>query len=143
MVTPHRQRILGDFGASDPIHWDWGNENDQSTHLLLMIFGKNKEVCQGYYEQLKHGYTHHGLQEHRRLDGQTLPKNKEHFGFRDGISQPVIEGSGKPGMKENTINAGEFILGYKNEYNVYPDSPLIKKKQGDTNLFPQMPRVAA
>src|SRR5436190_15641576 len=34
MVTPHRQRILGDFGESDPIHWDWGNDKDHSTHLL-------------------------------------------------------------------------------------------------------------
>ncbi|HSB93745.1 MAG TPA: hypothetical protein VLC28_11520 [Flavitalea sp.] len=136
MVTPHRQRILGDFGASDPAHWNWGNNSDDSTHLVLMIFGRNKETCLDYYEKLKQQYTNHGLQEHRRFDGQTLPKNKEHFGFRDGISQPVIEGSGRQGAATNTVKAGEFILGYKNEYKVFPDSPLIVKDQGNTNLLP-------
>lgn len=136
MVTPHRQRILGDFGSSDPAHWKWGNYTDTSTHLVLMIFGTNKEVCLDYYHQLKERYTHHGLQEHKLLDGQTLPKNKEHFGFRDGISQPVIEGSGRPGLKFNTVKPGEFILGYKNEYNVFPDSPMIVEEQGDLNFLP-------
>ena len=136
MVTPHRQRILGDFGSSDPVHWDWGNSNDESTHLVLMIFGRNKEICLNYYEQLKHQYTHHGLQEHRRFDGQTLPKNREHFGFRDGISQPVIEGSGRQGPTMNIVKAGEFVLGYQNEYKVFPDSPLIIGQQGNTNLLP-------
>ena len=31
MVTPHRQRVLGDFGESDPKHWDWGNESDKQA----------------------------------------------------------------------------------------------------------------
>jgi hypothetical protein len=57
--------------------------------------------------------------------GATLPgphKGQEHFGFKDGISQPGVRGydpesqdhpgevEGKPGT--DLIAAGEFLLGY-------------------------------
>ena len=41
----------------------------------------------------------------------------DHFGFRDRLSQPVIEGAGDeptPGSGQ-PLKAGEFILGYPNE----------------------------
>ena len=50
--------------------------------------------------------------------------NKEHFGFRDGISQPVIHGTPKAKkLKESNpkearlaiVQPGEFVLGYLNE----------------------------
>ena len=43
---------------------------------------------------------------------------REHFGFRDGISQPVIRGSQRSGTKpapRDLIAAGEFLLGYRND----------------------------
>ena len=42
--------------------------------------------------------------------------DREHFGFRDGISQPTIDGLGRTDAPANTIKAGEFVLGYQNEY---------------------------
>jgi len=48
--------------------------------------------------------------------------SKGHFGFRDGISQPYIEGSNtsrKPSGKfaaVHTSKPGEFILGHRNEF---------------------------
>ena len=42
----------------------------------------------------------------------------EHFGFRDGISNPVIEGF--PPGKENTHAPGEFLLGYRNDQKFNP-----------------------
>jgi len=88
-----------------------------------------------YYEKLQQEFAP-GLEEVLQLDGQTLPMNKEHFGFRDGISQPVIKGSGKKGPENEFINAGEFLMGYKNEYDVYPDTPLLGEDQGDVFLLP-------
>lgn len=49
--------------------------------------------------------------------GATLPSpltGHEHFGFRDGISQPVIDGYGDPPAASEPpgVAAGEFILGY-------------------------------
>jgi len=48
-----------------------------------------------------------------RQDGGQLPTEREHFGYRDGIGQPAIEGSGLPGSnpQERPLKAGEFILG--------------------------------
>jgi Dyp-type peroxidase family len=41
----------------------------------------------------------------------------EHFGFRDGVSQPVI---GNPRPTRQAIAAGEFILGYPKERGIEP-----------------------
>ncbi|MBC8047636.1 MAG: Dyp-type peroxidase [Fimbriimonadaceae bacterium] len=135
MVTEHRKRILGDDGNSAPEHWRWGGDHNAPVHISLMVFGKDKETCMQHYEKLKKQYEGHGLAEVFFIDGQTLPFNKEHFGFRDGISQPIIKGSGRFGPQDDIINTGEFIIGYKNEYNVYPDAPLISDEQGDMNLL--------
>ena len=69
------------------------------------------------------------------MDGQVFPEGREHFGFRESISQPAIIGSGVTGIKNDNIKAGEFVMGYKNEYDVYPDTPLLKEKQGNENLL--------
>lgn len=136
MTTPHRQRILGDFESSAPDKWTWGGINNKPVHLVLMVFGKDKDTCLNYYNLLLSEFASSGLQEMLQIDGQTLPNNKEHFGFRDGISQPVIKGSGRISHKDNMINAGEFLLGYRNEYNVFPDTPLLDVDQGEVNLLP-------
>ncbi|MGJ0510114.1 MAG: Dyp-type peroxidase [Methylocystis sp.] len=49
----------------------------------------------------------------------------EHFGYRDRLSEPVIEGSGAeptPGTGA-PLKAGEFILGYPDENGVIADRP--------------------
>ncbi len=134
--TPHRRRMLGDSGKSSPDTWNWGNSADESVHILLMVFGINEEVCLNYFNELQSDYLAHGLSDNLHLDGLTLENNKEHFGFRDGISQPVMYGSGIQGPKNDMVQPGEFIMGYKNEYRVYPQSPLIVHEQGDINLLP-------
>src|SRR5205807_8969392 len=58
--------------------------------------------------------------------GATLPKDKEHFGFRDSISQPEIEGSPKPPPPDQaSLKPGEFVLGYENEYGILPATPTV------------------
>ena len=136
MATEHRQRLLGDFDSSTPANWRWGGPNNEETHILLMAFGANKEIAFNYADQLKQQYIASGLKEVFCVEGLTLPYNKEHFGFRDGISQPTIEGSGRKGPDEHHIRAGEFLMGYKNEYNVYPDTPVLATVQGETTLLP-------
>lgn len=149
MVTPHRKRLLGDIDSSDPKTWLWGRPveepdakkgpEDKSEYepveILLLTFGRDKETCLRYYESLREGFESHGLKLLRNLDGLTLKDNKEHFGFRDGIAQPIIKGSGRTGPDYNCVNPGEFILGYKNNYDVYPDSPTLEEEQGDINLL--------
>ena len=50
---------------------------------------------------------------------------KNVFGYRDGISNPEVDGSGIS-LENNTerpIAAGEFVLGYKGEAGVVPPMP--------------------
>ena len=52
-----------------------------------------------------------------RQDVHSLPDEREPFGFKDGIGQPAIEGSGIVGTNphEAPLKAGEFVLGYQDE----------------------------
>jgi Dyp-type peroxidase family len=55
-------------------------------------------------------------------------KDREPFGFADGISQPIVRGQPRkdepPPMDDhNWVNAGEILLGYRNEYGQDPISP--------------------
>jgi len=139
MVTAHRQRLLGDFDSSDPSKWQWGGPNNEQVDIILMVFAKNESIAENYFQSLKQKFEP-GLSIVHILDGKPLPKDREHFGFRDGISQPVIKGSNvAPAGNNNDLNPGEFVLGYKNEYDVYPDAPLLKVPQGNAKLLPDNP----
>lgn len=139
MVTAHRQRLLGDFDSSDPSKWQWGGPNNERVDIMLMVFGKNESIAENYFQSLKQQFEP-GLSIVHVLDGKPLPNDREHFGFRDGISQPVIKGSNVAAAgNNNDIDAGEFVLGYKNEYGVYPDAPLVKVSQGNLELLPDNP----
>jgi Dyp-type peroxidase family len=141
MVSPHRQRLLGDYYNSDPVKWQWGGPANDRVDMILMVFGKDETTADNYFQELKQKFEP-GFSVVHILDGKPLPNEREHFGFRDGISQPVIKGSGEPSKGfNNDINPGEFVLGYKNEYEVFPDSPLLvdDKIPGNKNLLADDP----
>jgi Dyp-type peroxidase family len=46
------------------------------------------------------------------VEGQRLPDSREHFGYKDGISQPNIEGAPDATPTSPLIRPGEFVLGY-------------------------------
>ena len=139
MVTPHRQRLLGDHDSSDPQNWNWGGPNNESVHLIMMVFEKSEEKINAQTIHMREQLEQYGLKEVFLLDGATFPEDREHFGFKDGISQPAIIGSGITGIQNDNIEPGEFVLGYKNEYDVYPDSPMLKEKQGNINMLADDP----
>ncbi|HCI79224.1 MAG TPA: peroxidase, partial [Ktedonobacter sp.] len=80
-------------------------------------------------------FSSSGLMEVLRLDTVDLG-DIEHFGFHDGISQPVVEGMNQSDTAMNTIKAGEFLLGYRNEYGLYTDRPLLKPALDAKGLLP-------
>ena len=135
MVTPHRQRILGDFDNSDPARWKWGGPNNDPLHILLALYAEDKEQLQVVYAEHEALIHDGGLRVIEHLDSLTLSGRKEHFGFRDGIAQPYIEGDpGDIGMA-GCLGAGEFILGYANQYALLPDSPEIRDRQGELSIL--------
>ena len=65
--------------------------------------------------------------------------DREPFGFHDSISQPIIEGLSKSGDKNNTVRAGEFVLGYPNGYGLYTDRPILPASAPGAGLLPRDP----
>ena len=58
-----------------------------------------------------------------------LPTERTSFGFKDGISNPAIEGSGIPATnpREDPFKAGEFVLGYPDENGDLPPRPSPRR----------------
>jgi len=135
MASPNRARILGDTGQSAPASWEWGGPGAEPD-ALLMIYAKDPATLAGAIDGEKaamQGVT----PVVEPLIAQLSEDGAEHFGFQDGISQPVIEGSpkedrltqgGQAGATysaSNVIKAGEFLLGYLNEYGQEPDQVTL------------------
>jgi Dyp-type peroxidase family len=63
----------------------------------------------------------------------------EHFGFRDGISQPVIRGTkrfSKHPPPRDVVEPGEFILGYRNNQGYYPPTASVRAESDRPNHLP-------
>jgi Dyp-type peroxidase family len=123
-----RARRLGDDGASDPRRWTWGRA-DQPVHGLLAVFGRTDGAVG--YEAIQRVIDHdlqpdHGVRPLVVLD--TTPVDpvlrREHFGFRDGITNPRLRSLAKPGATDQVAD-GEMLLGYENGYGHMPMSPEV------------------
>jgi Dyp-type peroxidase family len=123
-----RAGILGDTGANAPEHWSGGLANPD-LHAIAILFARDAaehDRCISEHEKLI--ATCPGVEVLSVLDLQAVPPldyAHDHFGYRDRLSQPVIEGSGElpsPGSG-GPLKAGEFILGYPDEYGVVADRP--------------------
>src|SRR5829696_4700946 len=115
---------LGDIGRSSPDHWVFGRDG-QHIHLVVTVAADRSEDLAVEVHRQRELAARHNLLMVFEQPGATLPgphKGQEHFGFKDGISQPGVRGydpesqdhpgevEGKPGT--NLIAAGEFLLGY-------------------------------
>ena len=145
VITQHRLRILGDVGDNAPQHWEWGgvDEERQKIHLILMLFASSEAHLQEICQTVEKDFSQYGITELRHFITHQLPENKEHFGFHDGLAQPEIEGYTKEAPSDNVIKAGEFILGYKNEYDRFPESPTVSKQLDAQNILPTATNDAA
>lgn len=139
MVTDHRKRMLGDLGDSDPSRWEWGNgKNSDVIHACLLIFGKTEADFEQTVNEFKSGLASEDIHIVTELPTNSLPDYKEHFGFRDGIANPVIKDAERREEDEhpgNLINPGEFIFGYANEYEKLPLSPKVPAAMDSENLL--------
>jgi Dyp-type peroxidase family len=115
-----RAEIVGDIETSAPRHWlAW--LLDPGLHLLLSLFAQSPDALDSTTQQLERVWSS-GCLELGRLDGQWLPGNTTHFGYRDGLSQPIIEDMPPTGLPDHLPQAplGEFLLGYPSQQLNYP-----------------------
>jgi Dyp-type peroxidase family len=115
-----RAEILGDTGTNAPEHWT-GEMASPDLHAIVILFARDAEErvrCEGEHKKLLPECP--GVRVLSSLDLEATPPfdyAHDHFGYRDRLSQPVIEGSGEeptPGSGA-PLKAGEFILGYPDE----------------------------
>ncbi len=115
--------ILGDTGDSAPEHWMLGGPDTPTVHAIVSLYTHGHAL--GPVEALSASlgvlFSEHGVTVHEQLDANALPDGKVHFGYKDGIGQPRIQGV--PGRQRADMqpecSPGEFLLGrgYVNQYN--------------------------
>jgi Dyp-type peroxidase family len=127
MVTEFRQRVLGDYGESDPKNWKWGTPQTDPVHVLLMLYAASGSELDVLVDEQTAKWTAGGLRLVQKLDSEWLPDMKEHFGFHDGISDVPVKGHRG---RSDGVAAGEFLLGYENQYGKYTATPRVPDVPG-------------
>ena len=123
MTSEHRRRTLGDVEESAPERWSWGGPGTEPIDVLLLLYAVDEPEMDAMLAAHTAALERGGLRIVRTLDTSPLVDH-EHFGFRDGISQPRFEELGEA-PDAHTVRAGEFILGYRNGYGQFTPRPLL------------------
>ncbi len=93
---PARAEILGDTGANAPEHW-LGGLASPDLHAIVILFARDEaeqDRCVSEHKKLVAGCP--GVEVLSVLDLQAIPPfgyAHEHFGYRDRLSEPAIEGN--------------------------------------------------
>ncbi len=122
-----RASRIGDGGNSAPQHWR-GQLNSGAVHVMLSLYA-NKVQLEPLSTTLDHLVCRYGCTILHQEDGSVLEDDNSyhenrpgvliHFGYRDGIGQPVIAGAPRPQYAATTANAvapGAFLLGYPSQW---------------------------
>ena len=124
-AVPRAARRLADVGSSAAPSWDPRFAQDDA-HVLLCTYGDEESELDQFEARLK------GLPDAQEgLKGWDLPfkgrslttaagTRVEHFGFRDGISNPRIRGFHEWRSGPKLHEPGEFLLGYRNDSRFNP-----------------------
>lgn len=129
-----RKKEVGDLGASDPTKWIPPFDKPKSVHAVLLIAADHASELEAKVKAVTGTPAFQaGVKILLNQPGKTrgdLPGH-EHFGFKDGISQPGVRGvdppddpignpnQGHPG--QDLLWPGEFVLGYNTQIPVIGD----------------------
>jgi deferrochelatase/peroxidase EfeB len=100
------------------------------VHVALALYAKDDESLQKVLELAR--MAHHDLWQISvvyRMQFGELPEGRNPFGFKDGLHNPHVEGSGPAphAGAEPSIKAGEFILGYPDESGDLAQVPIPRE----------------
>ena len=147
MTADYRSRALGDVQGNDPQGWEWGGtrqdaagrtapDPEKAPDLALLCFAHTEGGLTELVDGLKGRFDACGAQwiadERSTADLHGL---NEHFGFRDNITSVFIEGGfGVKDPGQSCVKAGEFILGYPNEYGQKTAWPRLNPTEGTAGV---------
>jgi hypothetical protein len=104
MASPNRSRFLGDVAESDPLRWAWGKPQGPPIDCLTLLYAASPDILERRQADLKGRLAELGVSEVTELGTLELA-NQEPFGFRDGISQPIIAACRRPAGNQRTVPA--------------------------------------
>lgn len=134
MNSPLRSRLLDDSGENAPAEWEWG-AGENAADAIIVTYGETLQMAAKQAKAIAAASKAAGFRLVRELDLEvrtdTFGRDKkdrigvEPFGFADGISQPVVEGT--PRAREtrsvaHRVAAGEFLFGYPDGRDRLPPS---------------------
>jgi deferrochelatase/peroxidase EfeB len=155
MWNAERARALADTGENAPEHWSWGyGDGDRAADVLMAVYGmtqRDVDDAQQPLLRLAAGLRHTVVHSRRLQDlpekpapgagGGHLPQSGVHepFGFRDGVSQPIIRGAPRANRQKrpnDMVEAGEMVLGYVDNIGTIPPSPSIAAEHDPLHDLP-------
>jgi Dyp-type peroxidase family len=138
MATPNRSRFLGDEDGSGPHGWAWGGPDSPPIDGLILLYATQPDLLDAGQAELAGQLGRAGAHAIAVLDTRER-LDFEPFGFRDGISQPLIEGLPRAVRGQPSLPSGEFVLGYPNGYEQFTDRPLLPQSEDPGHLLPPDP----
>jgi len=130
MCSANRARRLGDTANNDPQYWRWGGRQDNTPHLLVILYATPDEL-DTWHNQIADENFNKAFSVQSSLNSNNIV-DAEPFGFADGISQPTIDWQREQSVDShsrdtysNLLALGEIVLGYPNEYGEYTARPLV------------------
>ncbi len=139
---------IGDVGESSPEHWE-KPLGTGDVHVAVCVLSPDAARLEALAERARTAHEQlPGVEVIWRQDCYQLPTGRTSFGFKDGIGQPAVEGSGNPptNRQERPIKAGEIVLGYPDETGELPPMPTpeVLGRNGTYVVFRKLhTRVAA
>ncbi|WP_234046009.1 Dyp-type peroxidase [Streptomyces adelaidensis] len=123
-----RAAQLGDTGQNAPQNWLFGNFGGGSVHAVLTVAADQPHVLRATLGDVRQDLARAKIVTVYEQDGATLEgprRGREHFGFKDGVSEPAIKYLDEPDPKNAVyekghpgtilINPGEFVVGLERE----------------------------
>lgn len=127
-----RAADVGDTGASDPQNWigPLNRDHHDKVHVVLCLFARDTGGLDALTSELRARIARdRAARELLPWDAGALYDDEAragyvHFGYRDGLSQPTIEGAPMAGTADplDRVPAGEFVLGHPSQraHHTYP-----------------------
>jgi len=162
MDHPSRRNVLGDTGVNAVENWEWGHntkspnshhgEKRLPTHAVVLIYAHTEDALKSARELIEGIWVNTISSPGSHAQGPAIefspfppPSSNEAitepFGWVDGLSQPKIRGASWKHRPDpvNTVEAGEFILGYKDNRDYFPPTPVVKVEHDQGDYLPSPP----
>ncbi|MDB5601779.1 MAG: hypothetical protein JWN71_3823 [Xanthobacteraceae bacterium] len=142
-----------DTGGADPSSVTFPFATPKTVHALLMLYEKDEETVQAWANDVQAKLAPHNVKVVHQLPLELRPDPKEqmisreHFGYADGMSQPIpfddqsangtrrdsnVLTNGRPAERDpwHGVPLGEILLGHTNAHHEKAPGPFVRDDRG-------------